>query len=107
MNQGRVDYLHSLIAETPEDPFLHYALGLEYLNQQPQKAKEYFEHVFSRFPDYLPNYYQLGTLHGETGEKQKAISVFEKGIQIASNQNDRHALAELNSALQNLKFDEE
>jgi tetratricopeptide (TPR) repeat protein len=107
MNQGRVDYLHSLIAETTEDPFLHYALGLEYVNQQPQKAKEYFEYVFLKFPDYVPNYYQLGTLLAETGAKQQAISVFEKGIEIAENLNDRHALAELKSAHQNLIFNED
>ncbi len=106
MNPNRIEFLNSLLAETPEDPFLYYALGLEYVNHEPQKAKEYFEIVFSTFPEYLPNYYQLGTLLGEMGQKEKALEVFEKGISKAKESNDRHTLSELQSAYQNLLMED-
>jgi len=106
MNPNRIQYLNTLLAETPEDPFLYYALGLEYLRPEPEKAKEYFELVFSTFPEYLPNYFQLGTILAELDQKEKALDVFEKGVAKAKQLQDQHTLAELQSAYQNLLMED-
>jgi len=108
MNKSqRLEYLEELIAESPEDPFPHYCLCLEIDIGDVDKKRMAWEKMLSDFPDYLPSYYHAGISNYHSGEKSKAINVWNKGIEIAINQKDRHTLSELRSVLQNALVDED
>jgi tetratricopeptide (TPR) repeat protein len=102
----RIKYLENLIQEEPDDPFGYYALCLEWEGSPASKAEKW-EQMLIRFPEYLPSYYQAGEALKQAGQKDKALEVWKKGIELAGFQGDLHALAELKSALQNAMIDED
>lgn len=106
MNQDRIQKLREYLKETPDDPFLLYALAEEYKNNDPGKAREYYLELLAKNPDYLPTYYQAASLFYEIGNTQKAKALFEKGMQLAKSQNETHTYKELNQAYNEL-LDEE
>lgn len=107
MNTDRIAQLEKFMLESPDDPFLIYALALEVQHNQPSKAKKLFDDLLQRFPEYSPTYYQAAALLISMGQKAAAQMVFEKGIAILTNQTNLKALAELKNAYQNFLFDSE
>jgi tetratricopeptide (TPR) repeat protein len=102
MKTGRLEQLQKMLLDEPEDDFLNYALALEYHKLgEALKAISIIEKLLDRNPSYLGGYYQLGKWYEEQQEMQKAGEIFEKGIAVAKQQNNRKALNELNEALQN------
>lgn len=104
MNSGRIEQLQKFLDEDPSDPFNWYALALEFLKSDPQKAQALFEKLLTDFEQYIPTYYPAGHLYLELGESEKAVEVFEKGIALAREQNDLKTAKELKSALDELMF---
>ena len=102
----RIQQLREFVNEDPKDPFNLYALALEYQKIDLQKAVEIFELLLRDHADYLPTYYQLGKLYQELTENEKALQVFDVGIEKAQKQNDVKALKELKAARQELLSDE-
>lgn len=97
------DRLSSLIAlqrQDPEDPFLLYAIGLEYLKNDPQRALECFDRLLAEQPDYLPVYYQAAALLAELGHRERADTVYRCGIEEAKKQGEYKTLHELQGAYQ-------
>jgi tetratricopeptide (TPR) repeat protein len=105
MPSDRIAQLEQFYEDDPNDPFNLYALALEYLKVDPAISGAHFESLMESHPQYLPAYYHAAKLYHEKGEKQKAISVFEKGIQLAQQLNDTKTLRELRSALDELMFE--
>lgn len=103
MASPRITQLKEFIREDPSDPFNHYALALEYLNVDKQKALEIFNNILSVHHDYLPVFYQLGKLYEELNEYENAIESYNRGILIAQQKNDLKTLRELRAALQLLQ----
>ena len=64
-NSGtRIEMLKAYIADDPADPFLPYALALEYVRlNKNEDAISLLEKVLNLNPDYLPAYYHLGKLY--------------------------------------------
>jgi tetratricopeptide (TPR) repeat protein len=92
------------IAQTPDDPFPRYALAMEYRSlSQIDKAKLVFRDLISQFPDYVPTYLMYGSTLVELGEKDTALEVFTKGIEVAGRKRDAHAKNELQDALEHLR----
>jgi Cytochrome c biogenesis factor len=54
MIQNRIDLLKKFIEEDPSDPFNVYALALEYIESNPEKAKELFEQLLKSIPPICP-----------------------------------------------------
>lgn len=102
MHNTRLEKLFDFLREDPEDAFTIYAIALEYLTQNEIKAKEYFNLLMEKFPDYMGTYYQAGNLFWKLGEDLEAEKVFRKGMKIAISSKDMHALAELKSVLNKL-----
>ncbi|MCS6821078.1 MAG: tetratricopeptide repeat protein [Microscillaceae bacterium] len=102
MKNTRIEYLQKILAENPNDTFSLYALALEYLSLDEEKAKYYLEILLQDFPDYLPTYYQAAQFFALQNEIEKAKHLLQKGIALAQKQNDGHTLKELQKALQNL-----
>jgi tetratricopeptide (TPR) repeat protein len=105
MASDRLKQLQQFYKEDPDDPFNLYVLALEYLKYDQQKSKTCFESLLDAHPDYLPACYHAGKLFMDLGEKEKAITVFLKGISLAKKLNDKKTLRELQSAYDEVMFD--
>jgi Tfp pilus assembly protein PilF len=99
----RIQRIKELLAESPADSFLRHALALEYIKQGDDAlARQLFEALLKEDPGYVGSYYHLGKLLERTGEQDAAIAWYEKGMQVAKEQDDRHAFNELRGAWEEL-----
>jgi len=101
----RIDQLTGFISDDPNDPFPRYALALEYLKDDPSRAKDQFELLLARFPDYLPTYYPAAHLMIELGLHADAERLFILGIEKANQQHERKTAGELKQALEQWRFE--
>lgn len=106
MNAARIEQLQNFIKESPNDPFLLYALALEYKQNQSEEARKLFEQLLREHPSYLPTYYHAALLFARLGEDGRAQETFEAGIALAREQAERHALSELQNAYTNWQYGE-
>lgn len=105
MNNDRIQQLIRFVQEEPNDPFNVYALAMEFINGQPKQARPYFDQLLTDHPDYLPTYYHAAALYANSGDRDRAAALYEKGITLARTQNNQKTLLELQRAKQ--AFDEE
>lgn len=102
----RLERLESMLIEAPNDPFIHYALALEFKKGGDcLVAKSKFQYLLQNHPEYLPTYYHYAQLLAEVEEVDEAIKVYELGIQLAMMQSDQHAMSELKNAKLNLEIE--
>lgn len=99
MNLSRLESLKKFLEEDPEDPFNWYALALETEKSDPSKALLIFEDIITRWPDYVPVYYQAAIAYERVGEIDNAQRTLEKGIDVAQRSGDHKAARELTAAL--------
>lgn len=104
-NLERVRLLREFIKEEPENPFNPYALALEIKEIDQKEATELFDDLLLNHPDYLPVYFPSAHFFFELDQIEKAKRIFEKGIELASDQMDQKALKELQNAYQNFLFE--
>ncbi|PDH51268.1 MAG: tetratricopeptide repeat protein [Bacteroidetes bacterium MED-G17] len=103
---NRKEQIISFLKKEPNDAFLQYALSIEFLAENKKKeAMELLENILKNSPNYLPSYYQLGTLLYEDGEKNKALEVLKKGEILAKEKGDKHTLSELKREIQNIEIE--
>lgn len=97
MNTERIESLLQLHGEDPSDPFYVYALALEYASdsQFVGKAIQLLKQLQISHSDYLPLYYQLGSLLKNTGKTDEALEVVRNGMRLALDQKNQHAFREL------------
>jgi Tfp pilus assembly protein PilF len=100
MNQHRLALLHEFYDEDPSDPFNAYALALEYLTIDDDKAKFYFDELLTKHPTYLPTYYHAAAFFVATEQIERAEFVYQNGINLAQNQQNTKAFQELQRAYQ-------
>ena len=105
-NLDRIKLLKQFLEDDPADPFNLYALGLEYLKENPDHAKFYFDKLLKNHDLYVPTYYHAGMLYAEQGEKENAIQILKKGIQVCSDQKDFKTQRELQTLLTNLEVED-
>lgn len=108
MQNTRLEKLLEFFKNEPEDEFLKYALATEYLRlNDTGKALFYYEDLVSNHPRYVGTYYHLGKLYEALNRTDDAITVYEKGMLIAREVRDNHALSELKTVYMELKGDDE
>ena len=96
----RIATFKSFITRSPQDPFPRYGLAMEHKGcGQLEEAWTVFEELMAKFPDYVPTYLMAGGTAVALGRKDQAISVFRKGIEVATRRGDQHARRELEQAL--------
>lgn len=100
----RIEMLKSWIETEPLEPFNYYGLALEYQKLGDLQADQLFEKLLLDFPEYLPTYYTAAKYY-EDLNANRAREIYEKGISLASNQNNIKALNEIRSAYQNFLFE--
>jgi tetratricopeptide (TPR) repeat protein len=103
MNSERIKMLEQFVEEDPTDPFNRYALGLELMKSDKQRAKEIFDQLIQLDPGYVPSYYQAALLHIELMLTQEATEIIKKGIVEAKKQNNLKAANELNGLLDEIE----
>ncbi|MBS1594786.1 MAG: tetratricopeptide repeat protein [Bacteroidetes bacterium] len=99
-----MDRLATLLAmerATPTDPFLKYALAMEYVSQgNMAESRRYFERLVTDYPDYVATYYQYGKLEEEAGNTAAAETLYKVGIDKATAAGDKKTAGELRAALE-------
>lgn len=102
MKNTRIALLEKYIEETPHDPFNHYALAMELIPENTEKAFEILKVLVSEYEDYVPTYYQLAKLLESKQEYSKALKIYEKGLGVAMYLKDHKAYSELQRAYHTL-----
>ncbi|MEJ0029763.1 MAG: tetratricopeptide repeat protein [Bacteroidota bacterium] len=101
----RISVLEGFLAEDPDDPFNSYALALEYLKSDNKRARDLFEDLLNKNPNYLPTYYAFAQLLAEQ-QDPGAADIFRQGIEIASRADDQKTLKELANAYNDWLFEQ-
>lgn len=105
-NSSRIEQIKHFLKDSPEDAFLQYALAIEYISLgNDEAARIIFEDLINKQEDYFATYYHLAKLYERKAEIDKAQHIYEKGIDICTKLQERHALNELRSALDELLYD--
>jgi tetratricopeptide (TPR) repeat protein len=99
----RVKVLEQFLKDDPSDPFSLYALALEYLVIEKDKARQLFELLLIEHPDYLPTYYIAANFFLEGNDREKATQILSRGLALAKAQKDMTTTREIQSALENLQ----
>lgn len=101
----RILQLEKFLIDTPNDPFLNYALAVEYVAlNNDTKAQELFEWLVLNHPNYFATYYHLGKLYERLEKEDEAISIYETGLEITNSLNEKHAHGELRGAYEELTY---
>jgi len=105
----RIEQLQQFLLENPQDPFLHYALTMEYVKLgDEEEALRSFEGMLRDYPDYVGTYYHFGKFLEKQGNKDRTIEIYQAGIGVARQVRNAHALSELQGALNMLNgFDDD
>ncbi len=95
----RIDKLKEYLRTNGKDSFLQHALALEYIKAgNDAEAKNLFNDILRREPTYIGSYYHLGKLHERLGDEEKAIKIYERGMEEAKKAGDNHTYNELQGA---------
>lgn len=96
----RLATLLTMAREKPDDPFLIFALALEYKTSGNQaESRVYFDRLVCEFPDYVATYYQYGKMKEENGNFKEAVDLYRKGIEKARAKSDEKTARELQQAI--------
>lgn len=96
----RLKQIQDFLIENPQDPFLNYALAMEYVKLgMDNEALRCFERMLGDFPDYVGTYYHFGKFLERNDARDSAIEVYKKGIETARANRKMHAMSELQGAL--------
>ena len=87
-----------------KDSFLQHALALEYIKVgKDEEARKLFNEILLREPTYIGSYYHLAKLLERVGDTERALRVYQRGIEEAKKAGDNHSLSELRGALEDLE----
>ena len=100
----RLEYFKSLLEKSPDNPMVHYSLGLEYYKRQEyEKAIEHLNRYLELQEDEGAVYRTIAKCYEELGEFQKAIEVLEEGIKQAMKYNHPSMAQEYQQWIEELK----
>lgn len=99
MNPTRLERLMEMRKEDPNDPFLIYAVAMEYQKaQQLELALSFYEELIEKHPEYVGTYYHLAKLYEVLKKKEEADACYQIGMKTARKVGDNHAYNELQTA---------
>lgn len=97
---SRRTQIEQLLSSNPDDPFLRFAIAMEWQNEGvAEKALEAWQWFENHAPGYNGYYYHYATLLITLHRLEEAQSVIENGMDVTAKQGDRHAWNELNNLL--------
>ena len=93
-----------MLFRSGKDSFLQHALALEYIKvEKDEEARKLFNEILLREPTYIGSYYHLGKLLERAGDFDKAIRVYNRGMEEAKKAGDNHTYSELQGALEDIE----
>jgi predicted Zn-dependent protease len=102
--KSRKEQLQELLADQPEDAFLRYALGMEYVSEgKDEEAVTCFRQLWQATPDYAPAYHQAAQALLRLGRTTEAASLLSQGAAVARSQGDLHASEEMLGLLDTIR----
>jgi tetratricopeptide (TPR) repeat protein len=99
MENARLQELFNFLKEDPDDPFVIYAIAMEYGKVDAGKAIEYYDKLLTHHTNYLPTYYHAAKLYEAKGDNFKASELYKKGIEISLAEKNTKTYRELMNAL--------
>jgi Tfp pilus assembly protein PilF len=100
----RLAKLKDYMKTSGKDSFLQHALALEYIKiKNDEEARKLFNEILKREPTYIGSYYHLVKLLERINDPQKALRVYQRGMEIATAANDHHSYTELQGAFEDLE----
>ncbi|RYY45536.1 MAG: tetratricopeptide repeat protein [Chitinophagaceae bacterium] len=100
---SRIEKLLEYLKTNDKDSFLQHALALEYIKVgDDEAARQLFNELLLREPTYVGSYYHLAKLLERQGNFDKAIRIYQRGMEEAQRADDRHAYNELQMALEEI-----
>ena len=95
----RREQIEALLADSPKDAFLRFALAKEYEKEGADAgAKEVYEALLADQPEYIGTYYHLGKTLERLGEPAAAWRTYSDGIAMTKKLGETHAMRELAGA---------
>jgi Tfp pilus assembly protein PilF len=99
----RIETIKKLLITEPQDTFLLYALATEYIAEnEDKKAQEILESLVNSNPDYIASYYHLGKLYGRLGMNERALAIYEIGMEESKKQKNHKNASEIQHAINEL-----
>jgi len=96
---NRLEELQQFLKESPNDPFLKYAITTEYKKMgDTENTLAGFQDLRVNHPDYVGAYYHFAKFMEEQGRKEEALEIYQAGMEVAQRLRNRHAYGELLSA---------
>lgn len=106
MEPSRIEILRKTLEATPDNTFARYALALELSRSgqgdQADQAREHFQYLLEHHPDYAAAYLQAGMYLTKRGQREEALEIFKKGVEVNRRQGNLHAQSEIEAALEEL-----
>lgn len=101
---SRIEKLLEYLQTNDKDSFLQHALALEYIKVgNDEEARKLFNELLLREPTYVGSYYHLGKLLERQGNFDKAIRIYDRGMEEARKAGDNHAYNELMMAKEEIE----
>lgn len=105
MPTDRLLRIQQFLEQSPDDPFLLFALAKEYEKRgDDARALSFYQRLVAEHPAYVGTYYHLGKLHERQSHADAARTAYEAGLQTARTAGDHHAFGELRGALDLLDY---
>ena len=105
MSNIRLQKLAEMLEKQPNDTFLLYAMGMEYLGMgDVNVAEKHFKLVLEVDKANVATYYQLGILFTKNNREIEAQDFLEKGYELAKQKGDLKTQNEFRSALDELLY---
>jgi predicted Zn-dependent protease len=100
----RLEQIQELLAADPDDPFLGYALAMEHVSAgDDATAVHRFRELIDKSPRYVPSYLMAAQCMARLGHDDEAKEVLRKGVTAARQENNQHALGEIQEMLDRLE----
>ena len=97
---SRKEKIESMLAESPEDVFLRYSLAMELRKEgESDRCTELFQSLISDDKPHVPAFLMLAQYFAENDRVEDAQAVLRQGIEVAREQNEGHAAAEMGELL--------
>ena len=102
--KSRLEQFKEFVELDPSDTFSRYALGMEYMGiNEFENAIAQFQEVMRIEPENSAAYFQSATASERLDDRERAKEFLRKGIQIATENGDKHAKDEMTAALEKLE----
>ncbi|MEO6133359.1 MAG: tetratricopeptide repeat protein [Saprospiraceae bacterium] len=93
---SRIKELEILLDESPDDPFIIYALAREHEKlSSTLQAILMYEYLVNSHPAYIATYYHYAKLLYEAGNRNQGLALLKQGIENGVKEKDMHAVGEM------------